>query len=77
MERLYTIPETAEYLRVTRAAVYKWIREGRIGVVYVGSERRITQSAIDAFVQESTDRQIRDRGGTIEGESRTPSRAAA
>jgi excisionase family DNA binding protein len=53
-EKLYTVPEAAEYMRVTRAAIYKWIQQKRIEVVYVGSERRITQAAIDAFIKAST-----------------------
>jgi excisionase family DNA binding protein len=76
MEKLYTVPEAAEVLRVTRAAVYKWIREKRIEVVYVGSERRITQSAIEAFIKASTDRRVAG-GDTIEDESLSPSHVAA
>ncbi len=26
-EKIYTVPEAAEYLRVTRAAIYKWIQQ--------------------------------------------------
>lgn len=50
-ETFYTIPEAAKKLRVTRAALYKWMKEGRLKFVLVGSERRITSSAIDAFVK--------------------------
>jgi len=50
-ERFYTIPEAAAKLRVTRAALYKWMKQGRLAFVLVGSERRITSSAIDAFVK--------------------------
>jgi excisionase family DNA binding protein len=50
-ERFYTIPEAAKKLRVTRAALYKWMKQGRLAFVLVGSERRITSSAIDAFVK--------------------------
>ena len=76
MEKLYTIPEVAEALRVTRAAVYKWIREGRIEVVYVGSERRITQRAVDAFIKESTARRLAT-DDTIDEETLSPSHVAA
>lgn len=75
MERLYTVQEAAEVLRVTRAAIYKWIREGRLTVVYVGSDRRVTQGAIDAFIKDSTDRRLAT-GDTIEDESLSPSHAA-
>jgi excisionase family DNA binding protein len=50
-ETFYTIPEAAAKLRVTRAALYKWMKQGRLGFVLVGSERRITSSTIDAFVK--------------------------
>lgn len=50
-ETFYTIPEAAKKLRVTRAALYKWMKQGRLKFVLVGSERRITGSAIDAFVK--------------------------
>lgn len=50
-ETFYTIPEAAKKLRVTRAALYKWMKQGRLAFVLVGSERRITSSAIDAFVK--------------------------
>jgi len=56
-EVYYTIPEVAKRLKVTPQAIYKWIREGRLAPVYVGSDRRITESAIIAFVRQSTDRQ--------------------
>ena len=75
MDKLYTIPEAAAALRVTRAAVYKWIKEGRIAVVYVGSERRITQTAIDEFIKMSTKDRL-DQDGTISHESRNPSLVA-
>lgn len=50
-ETFYTIPEAAKKLRVTRAALYKWMKSGRLTYVVVGSERRITGSAIAAFVK--------------------------
>lgn len=50
-ETFYTIPEAAAKLRVKRDAVYKWMREGKLEYVIVGSQRRITGSAITAFVK--------------------------
>jgi excisionase family DNA binding protein len=50
-ETYYTIPEAAEKLRVTRAALYKWMKAGRLSYVIVGSERRITGTAIAVFVR--------------------------
>lgn len=57
----FTIPEVAKKLKVTRAAVYKWIREGKIATVSVGSDQRITSAAIEAFIKASTEsRQAKD-----------------
>ena len=53
-ETFYTIPEAAAKLRVKRDAIYKWMREGRLSFVIVGSQRRITGSAITTFVREGT-----------------------
>ena len=51
---LYTIPEAAEKLRCTPAAIRKWIAQGKMAVVYVGADRRITSDELDAFVERST-----------------------
>lgn len=77
-EMYYTIPEVAERLKVTPQAIYKWIRDGRLATVYVGSDRRITESAIIAFVKESTQRQRQrvDSEDTIEDELLIPGLAA-
>ena len=79
-ERLYTIPEAATKLRVKRDAIYKWIREGRLDYVVVGSQRRITSSAIDAFIKASTEAEkarLADSGTIEELPMQSPSRAAA
>jgi excisionase family DNA binding protein len=51
MERLYTVNDVAEMFGVTRAAVYIWMRKGKLGYVVVGEHRRVPQSALDAFVK--------------------------
>lgn len=55
-ETFYTVPEAAKKLRVTRAALYKWMKEGRLEYVVVGSERRITGAAITAFIKAGSDK---------------------
>lgn len=50
-EAYYTAEEVSKLFRVTRAAVYKWIREGKLRFVWVGSEKRIPTSAIKDFVR--------------------------
>ena len=68
--------EIARRLGVTRGAVYKWIREGKIEVVYVGSERRITQRAIESFIKQSTADRVAGND-TIDPDTLSPSHVAA
>jgi len=75
-ERFYTIPEAAAKLRVKRDAIYKWMREGRLEYVIVGSQRRITSSAIDAFVKAGKVDKL-DRSDLQSNDTRTPMQAAA
>jgi excisionase family DNA binding protein len=69
MERLYTVEEAGEVLRVARQTMYKYMDRGvkgvKLGFVYVGGERRITQGAIDAFIKASTAAQV-PSDGTID-----------
>jgi len=53
-QEYFTIPEVAKKLKVTRAAIYKWIAQGRLKAVYVGANRRVTSKAIEEFVRLST-----------------------
>lgn len=84
-QEYFTIPEVAEKLKVTPAGVRKWIAQGKIEVVYVGSDRRITGAAIEAFVRESTQarqaKRAESRGGKdsakIETDTRMPALATA
>ena len=73
-QEYYTIPEAAEKLRVTPAAIRKWIAQDKIEVVYVGADRRITAEALDAFVKASTAmRKARRSTGDVQSEDiRTP-----
>ncbi len=50
-EEYYTVAEVAERFKVTKAAVYKWMRQGDLPFVIVGKERRITGSALREFVK--------------------------
>lgn len=78
-QEYFTIPESAEKLRVTPAAIRKWIAQGKIEVVYVGADRRITGQALEAFIKASTEaRKSRrmDSGAKIEDEMQSPSHGA-
>lgn len=41
-EEYLTVPEVAQKLKVTRAAVYQWMQSGKLKYVVVGSTRRVT-----------------------------------
>jgi excisionase family DNA binding protein len=60
MEPLYTVQEAADYLKVKIPTMYKYMDRGirgvRLAFVNVGGTRRIRQSAIDAFIADSTQR---------------------
>jgi excisionase family DNA binding protein len=78
-QEYYTIPEAAQKLRVTPAAIRKWIAQGKMDVVYVGSDRRITSEELDAFVARSTEARKSRRDGssaTIEEVMQSPSHVA-
>jgi excisionase family DNA binding protein len=50
-EEYYTVKEVADRLKVTRQAVYDWIRDGRLRAVKVGRRTRVPGSAVTEFLQ--------------------------
>lgn len=74
----YTINEVAEKLKVTRAAVYKWMAAGQLAYVIVGKHRRVTSEALNAFIRAGGGV---DSGGKIDPNTsdsiRTPGHAAS
>ncbi len=48
----YTVNETAELLRIDRATVYKFERDGLLRSVRVGKRRRFTLEEIRRFLDE-------------------------
>lgn len=50
-EKLYKIPQVAEYLDVSCQTVYNLISRGHLQARKVGREFRVTQSAIDSYVR--------------------------
>jgi excisionase family DNA binding protein len=59
-QRLYTVPEAAAVLGLSRATVYRLMGEGRLESVRVGRARRIPQEAIDELVAELRDADERE-----------------
>jgi excisionase family DNA binding protein len=43
-ERYYTSPELAAVYKVTRQAIWSWIKQGRIKAIRLGTKYRISES---------------------------------
>jgi excisionase family DNA binding protein len=52
-KRLLTPEEVAEQLRVGRTKVYALFSSGKLRSVKIGRTRRVSQAAVDEFVQKS------------------------
>ena len=78
-DEMYTVAEVARYFKVTTAAVYKWMNQGKLAYVYAGKDRRVTRAAIRAFVAASTaeGKPGGDSSSTIEIDRRKPTQATA
>jgi excisionase family DNA binding protein len=53
-ERLYTIKEVIEVLKVSQATVYRMMYSGRLPRVKIGKSVRIPVSAVEAVIKENT-----------------------
>lgn len=51
MNKIYTIKEIAEILQVTERTVYTWARSGKLKAIKIGKSWRVTQEALDEFLQ--------------------------
>ena len=51
LPRLYTVPETAEALKVTEAAIRRWIWQRRLAVVKIGSAVRIEEAELARLIE--------------------------
>ncbi len=50
-EEYFTVAEIAERFKVSRQAVYDWIKEGKLKAIKVGNRTRISRSAIEDFIR--------------------------
>jgi len=50
--RAYTVRETQQILKVSRATIYRMFREGALASIKIGGCRRVTDEAIDAVLDE-------------------------
>jgi excisionase family DNA binding protein len=51
LTRLYTVPEAAEALKVTEAAIRRWIWQRRLAVVKIGSAVRIEEAELTRLIE--------------------------
>ncbi len=65
MEQFYTVEEVATTLKVTRQTVYRWMQSGALRYVLAGERRRVTQSALDAFLKEGKPEELEEDGEGI------------
>jgi excisionase family DNA binding protein len=47
IHNLFTVKETAEYLRVSLPTVYYFVRHGKIPAIHIGGRWRIKKSSLD------------------------------
>jgi excisionase family DNA binding protein len=51
MEKLYTLPEIAEILKVSRKSVYRYIESGKLKASKATGQWRIKQSDLDKLLK--------------------------
>jgi len=76
-EEYFTVAEVAEKLKVTPQAVYKWIKQKKIAVVYAGADTRITSAAIEAFIKASTESRLAGNSSKMDTQITAPGHAAS
>lgn len=60
-EKLLTVEEVAENLRVNPDTVRSWIRSGELDAINVGGKYRIYQSDLDDFIERRRTGRKRDK----------------
>ena len=54
METIYTIPEVAEYLKMSKSKVYDMVKTERIPYIRIGGNVRIRESDLIEWLDEQT-----------------------
>ena len=49
-----TVTELAEYLKVQRITIYRWVRKGKIPAFKIGTDWRFDRDAIEKLVTDRT-----------------------
>ncbi len=50
MERLYSVSESAEILRIAKCTVWAWLKSGRIRGAKIGDRRVIRESELQRLI---------------------------
>ncbi len=53
--RLFTIPEAASELKVSRSAIYRLITAGQLKAVHIGRSVRIRREELERFLESASD----------------------
>jgi excisionase family DNA binding protein len=53
-QRVYTLKEVGDLLQVSEQTVRRLIREGQLQAIRVGVQLRVTQAALDAYLNQSS-----------------------
>lgn len=59
-DKIMTLEEVAEYLRLTPQTIYTWAQEKRIPAVKLGKEWRFKKSLIDKWFNDHLDDKFRN-----------------
>ncbi len=65
MDKILTVPEIAEYLKVSRTTVWRWCTEGKLPAFKAGRSWRVHRSEVEKIVGRDLDEV--DNGKPVEG----------
>ena len=54
MEPVYTVPQVAEYLQMSKTKIYQLVRKGQIPCIRIGKSVRIKESDLVAWLDKHT-----------------------
>ena len=54
MEKIYTVPEVARYLKLSQSKVYNLVQRNEIPHIKIGRNVRIKESDLDRWLDEQT-----------------------
>lgn len=53
IENIYTIPEVAEYLKISKSKVYALVQQGKITHVRIGKNVRIRETDLKKWIEKN------------------------